>query len=446
MRGSNVAVVGAGYVGLTTAACLTSLGHRVVCADVGQKKVDMLRRGEATIQEPGIAALIAEGLVSGRLEFVLGARAAVAEAGTVFLCVPTPMSAGGAADLRALEAVVTELRDVLSPGCVVVNKSTVPVGTAVRVGELLDRADVSVVSNPEFLREGSAVYDFLNPNRIVIGAAGHDLAGAERVAGLYEKIDAPVLVTDSASSEMIKYASNCYLATRLSFVNTIAELCEYLDADIDDVTTGMGYDERIGNSFLRPGPGWGGSCLPKDTVALLRTAESVGSEFPVLRAAIDANQRHQELVVDKVRKAVGGDLAGARIGLLGLTFKAGTDDLRDSPALAIAKLLAAEGADLAGYDPSVRGPVAGVTGQVRIVGTAYHAAHGAAAIVVLTEWPEFRALDWPRMAVRLGGRSVIDTRNHLDPLVLDRAGLSYQGIGRPVSRDGSRKPLPPLAA
>jgi UDPglucose 6-dehydrogenase len=446
MRASKVAVVGAGYVGLTTAVCLASLGHRVVCADVDPRKVAVLGRGKATIQEPGLTELLAEGLVSGRLEFVLGASAAAADADVVFLCVATPMSASGAADLTALESVVTELRDVLPPRCVVVNKSTVPVGTAVRVAGLLDRADVSVVSNPEFLREGSAVYDFLNPDRIVVGSADHDRIGAERVAKLYEKVPAPVLVTDSASSEMIKYASNCYLATRLSFVNTIAELCEYLDADIDDVTTGMGYDERIGNSFLRPGPGWGGSCLPKDTVALLRTAESVGSEFPVLRAAIDANRRHQELVVDKVRKAVGGDLAGTRIGLLGLTFKAGTDDLRDSPALAIAELLAAEGADLAGYDPSVRGPVAGVTDQVRVMGTAYHAAHGAEAIVLLTEWPEFRALDWPRMAVRLGGRSVIDTRNLLDPLVLHRAGLSYQGIGRPVSQDGSRKPLPPLAA
>jgi UDPglucose 6-dehydrogenase len=245
---------------------------------------------------------------------------------------------------------------------------------------------------------------------------------------------------------MIKYASNCYLATRLSFVNTIAELCEYLDADIDDVTRGMGYDARIGSAFLRPGPGWGGSCFPKDSVALLRTAESVGSEFLVLQAAVEANHRHQDLVVDKVRKAVGGDLAGTRIALLGLTFKAGTDDLRDSPALAIAGRLAAEGAELVGYDPTVHSPVAGVTDGVRITGTAYHAAQGAEAIVLLTEWPEFRALDWPRMADRLGGRSVIDTRNHLDRLVLRRAGLSYQGIGRPGVWDDRRTPLPPVAA
>ncbi|SEE13634.1 UDP-glucose dehydrogenase [Amycolatopsis lurida] len=431
--GAEVAVIGAGYVGLTTAACLSSLGHRVVCADVDQEKVDALRRGEATIREPGICELVVDGLASGHLRFVLGASAAAAGADIVILCVPTPMGASGAADLTTLESVVAEVRDLLPPGCVVVNKSTVPVGTAARVADLIDRPDVAVVSNPEFLREGFAVYDFLNPDRIVVGSADRDPAPARRVAELYEKLDTSVLVTDSASAEMIKYASNCYLATRLSFVNTVAELCEYLDASIDDVTTGMGYDERIGKSFLRPGPGWGGSCLPKDTFALLRTAESAGSDFALLRAAIETNVKQQELVVDKVRKAVGGDLAGVRIGLLGLTFKAGTDDLRDSPSLAIAALLAAEGAELTGYDPSVHAPVPGVTDDVRIAGTAYHAANGAAAVVLLTEWPEFRALDWGRIADRLHGRSVIDTRNLLDPHTVARTGLSYQGIGRPDS-------------
>ncbi|MGK4594270.1 UDP-glucose dehydrogenase family protein [Amycolatopsis sp. w19] len=441
--GVKVAVIGAGYVGLTTAACLSSLGHRVVCADVDQEKLDALRRGEATIREPGICELVVDGLASGRLDFVLGASAAVAGADIVILCVPTPMGATGAADLTALESVVTEVRDLLPHGCVVVNKSTVPVGTAAHVAHLIDRADVAVVSNPEFLREGFAVHDFLNPDRIVVGSADRDPVPARRVAALYEHLDTAVLVTDSSSAELIKYASNCYLATRLSFVNTVAELCEYLDASIDDVTAGMGYDDRIGKSFLRPGPGWGGSCLPKDTFALLRTAESAGSDFALLRAAIDTNVKQQELVVGKVRKAVGGDLAGVRIGLLGLTFKAGTDDLRDSPSLAIAARLAAEGAELSGYDPSVHAPVPGVTDDVRIAGTAYHAAKGAAAIVLLTEWPEFRDLDWGRIADRLHGRSVIDTRNLLDPLTVARTGLSYQGIGRP---GGTRVPAVAMAA
>ncbi|MFF3228247.1 UDP-glucose dehydrogenase family protein [Nocardia suismassiliense] len=425
---TTVAVVGAGYVGLTTAVCLASLGHRVICADVDPAKVKTLSGGESTIAEPGMCELVVDGLAAGRLNFVLGASAAVAEAEFVILCVPTPMGRDGAANLSTLESVVAELRHQLLPGCVVVNKSTVPVGTAVRINDLIGRDDVTVVSNPEFLREGSAIYDFLNPDRIVVGSDDPD--SAERVAALYRRLDAPVLLTGSASAEMIKYAANCYLATRLSYVNAIAELCEYLGADISDVTMGMGYDQRIGKEFLRPGPGWGGSCLPKDTVALLRSAQTVGCEFPLLRAAIDTNTRQHELVVDKVRHAVGGRLAGVRIGVLGLTFKAGTDDLRDSPALAIAERLVAEGADLRAYDPSVRKAVPGSTDGLRVMETAYHAAHGSAAIMVLTEWPEFRDLDWKRMAGLLVGRSVIDARNLLDPLVLHLAGLSCERVGR----------------
>ncbi|WP_158887955.1 UDP-glucose dehydrogenase family protein [Amycolatopsis anabasis] len=430
---SNVAVVGAGYVGLTTAACLASLGHRVTCADTDQAKVDTLRAGQATIREPGVRELLVQGLAADRLEFVLGAAAAASEAEIVFLCVPTPMGRDGAADLTTLESVVTELRDVLAPGCVVVTKSTVPVGTAVHIDGLLGRTDVAVVSNPEFLREGSAVHDFLNPERIVIGSEVPP--AAERVAVLYKELGAPVVQTDSASAEMIKYAANCYLATRLSYVNAIAELCEHLGADIDDVTRGMGLDQRIGPSFLKPGPGWGGSCLPKDTHALLRTAEALGCDFPLLRATIDTNHRQHELVVEKVRQAVGGRLTGVRIGLLGLTFKANTDDLRDSPALVIAKRMAAEGAELLGFDPSLPGPAPGTTGQMRVVDTPYQAADGAAALTVLTEWPEFRDLDWERIAGLLSGRSVIDTRNHLDPLVLRHAGLSCRQVGHPAPED-----------
>ncbi|TMR02275.1 UDP-glucose/GDP-mannose dehydrogenase family protein [Actinomadura soli] len=429
----NVAVVGAGYVGLTTAACLASLGHRVVCADVNLAKLDGLSHGETTIREPGLRELVVNGLETGRLRFVLGAAAAASGADVVFVCVPTPMGRDGAADLTTLETVVAELRDVLPPGCVVVNKSTVPVGTAVRTAELLGRADVAVVSNPEFLREGSAVEDFLNPDRIVIGSEVPEAAG--RVAALYELLGAPVLRTGPASAEIIKYASNSYLATRLSFVNAIAELCEHMGADIDDVRKGMGFDRRIGMSFLRPGPGWGGSCLPKDTRALLRSAEAVGCEFPILHAAIVTNVRQQELVVDRVRQAVGGRLAGVRVGLLGLTFKAGTDDLRDSPALVIAERLATEGAELLGYDPGVPSPVPGMTDRIRLMETAYHAASGAAALILLTEWPEFRDLDWERIADLLAGRTVVDTRNLLDPFVLNKAGLAHWCVGRPAPQD-----------
>jgi UDPglucose 6-dehydrogenase len=423
-----IAVIGSGYVGLTTGACLASLGHHVVCADVDENKVARLAAGEVSIREPGLPELVAQGLAAGRLRFVVGAAAAVGEAEVVFLCVPTPMGAGGAADLSAVEAVVREVRALLPPGCVVVNKSTVPVGTAARTARLLDRPDVAVVSNPEFLREGSAVEDFLNPDRIVVGCDAQD--AAERVAALYARLGAPTVLTDAASAEMVKYAANCFLAMKLSYVNAIAELCERCGADVLDVTEGIGYDRRIGQAFLQPGPGWGGSCLPKDTHALLRVCEEVGFEFPLLKASLDTNTRQQRRMVDKIREAVGGSLAGQRIGLLGLTFKAGTDDLRDSPALTVAALLAAEGAELIGYDPSVPAAVPGLTDDVQVTDDPLKVASGAAALVVLTEWPEFRLLDWSRLAELVERRIVIDTRNLLDADMLRRVGFEVRGLGR----------------
>jgi UDPglucose 6-dehydrogenase len=307
----------------------------------------------------------------------------------------------------------------------VVTKSTVPVGTAARVSQLLGRPDIDVVSNPEFLREGAAVHDFLNPDRIVVGSDAQD--AAERVAALYARLGAPTVLTDAASAEMVKYAANCFLAMKLSYVNAVAELCERLDANVGDVTEGMGYDRRIGQSYLRPGPGWGGSCLPKDVHALLRVSESAGFDFPLLQATIDTNDRQRERMVTKVREAVGGNLSGARIGLLGLTFKAGTDDLMDSPALAVADLLRAEGAELAGYDPALVGviEVAGVP----LADDAYQVAKGASALVLLTEWPQFRTLDWAKVAEMVEHPVVVDTRNHLDPDVLRRAGISWRGVG-----------------
>lgn len=423
-----IAVVGTGYVGLTTGACLASLGHRVVCADINEDKVEALQGGQVSILEPGLAELVAEGLAAGRLEFVVGARNAVPDAEVVFLCVPTPMGAGGAADLAAVESVVAEVSELLRPACVVVNKSTVPVGTAARTAELLGRADVAVVSNPEFLREGSAVADFLSPDRIVVGCDAQD--AAERVAALYARLGAPTVLTDAASAEMVKYAANCFLAMKLSYVNAVAELCERLGADVLDVTEGIGYDRRIGQAFLSPGPGWGGSCLPKDTHALLQVAAAVDFDFGLLRASLDTNTRQRARMVDKVRDAVGGSLSGVRVGLLGLTFKAGTDDLRDSPALAVAALLRAEGAELVGYDPGVRAAVPGMTDDVEVTDDPVKVASGAAAIVVLTEWPEFRVLDWGRLAEVVEHRVVIDTRNLLDADVLRRVGFEVRGVGR----------------
>jgi UDPglucose 6-dehydrogenase len=427
-----IAVIGSGYVGLTTGACLASLGHRVVCADVDEAKVARLSGGEVPILEPGLPELVGEGLAAGRLRFVVGAAAAVGKgadaAEVVFLCVQTPMGSGGAADLSAVESVAAEIRELLPPGCVVVNKSTVPVGTAARTAQLLDRADVAVVSNPEFLREGSAVEDFLNPDRIVVGCDAQD--AAERVAALYARLGAPTVLTDAASAEMVKYAANCFLAMKLSYVNAVAELCERFGADVLDVTEGIGYDRRIGQAFLQPGPGWGGSCLPKDTHALLQVCAAVEFDFGLLQASLDTNTRQHHRMVDKVRDAVGGSLAGQRIGLLGLTFKAGTDDLRDSPALTVASLLAAEGAELIGYDPGVPAAVPGMTDDIQVTDDPVKVASGAAALVVLTEWPEFRVLDWGRLAELVERRIVVDTRNLLDADVLRRVGFEVRGIGR----------------
>ncbi len=433
MFARRIAVIGSGYVGLTTGACLASLGHRVVCADVDEAKVERLRRGVVDILEPGLPELVAENQAAGRLEFVLGAREAVGgrdgePVEVVFLCVPTPMGEGGAADLAAVRSVAAEVRHLLPAGCVVVNKSTVPVGTAEATRKLLNRRDVEVVSNPEFLREGSAVHDFLHPDRIVVGCDAQD--AAERVAALYSRLGAPTVLTDAASAEMVKYAANCFLAMKLSYVNALAELCDVLGADVADVTEGMGHDRRIGQAFLQPGPGWGGSCLPKDTNALVQVAAAAGIELPLVSASISTNERQRQIVVDKITDAAGGDLAGRRLGLLGLTFKAGTDDLRDSPALAVARLLRAAGAELTAYDPGCPSAVPGVTDGVTVADEPLRAAKDADALVVLTEWPEFRSLDWGAVAGALAGRVVVDCRNLLDPDVLRRAGISWVGVGR----------------
>jgi UDPglucose 6-dehydrogenase len=432
-----IAVVGTGYVGLTTGACLASLGHRVVCADVDVSKLARLERGEVDILEPGLAELVAEGLAAGRLRFVHGAVTAVSgkdAAEVVFLCLPTPMGVGGVADLSTVEHVVDEIRHLLPRGSMVVNKSTVPVGTAVRTAELLERDDVAVVSNPEFLREGSAVQDFLAPDRIVVGCDEQD--AAERVASLYARLGAPTVLTDTASAELVKYAANCFLAMKLSYVNAMAELCERLGADISDVTEGMGYDRRIGQSFLQPGPGWGGSCLPKDTHAMLQAADAADFEFRLLRATIDTNTRQRQRIVDKVRLAVtgrrDGSLSRCRIGVLGLTFKPGTNDLRDSPALAVAALLRQAGVDLIGYDPALSAEAVGHPdlAGISLVDDPYLAAKDTDALVLLTEWPEFRSLDWATLSEVVRRPVVVDTRNFLDADVACRGGFEWIGLGR----------------
>ena len=420
-----VAVVGAGYVGLTTAACLSRLGHRVICTDIDEARVSGLQRGEIPIHEPGLAELVRAGLDADRLSFVRGSAAAAARADFVYLCVPTPAGAQGGTDLSYLEAAASEIGPSLAPGAVVVNKSTAPAGTTEMLQHALGRADVAVASNPEFLRQGSAVHDFLNPDRVVVGAA--DASVAERVAGLYSGVGAPVLITDPASAETMKYAANAFLATKLSFTNAVAALCEAVGADVNDVLEGMGYDPRIGRDYLRPGPGWGGSCLPKDTRALIDAAGAAGYDFALLRSVVAANEAQFTRIVDKVACRV--TLDGARIALLGLAFKAGTDDTRGSPALEIARRLTAAGAVVQAYDPAV--PASAAAEEIGIVAMsdAYAACQGAAALVVATEWDEFRQLDFDRIAQVMAQHHVVDARNMLDPAALERLGFTYSGLG-----------------
>jgi UDPglucose 6-dehydrogenase len=424
-----LAVIGAGYVGLTTAVCLAHLGHSVVCGELDQEKVARLSAGQPTILEDGLEDLLREGLASGRLRFVAGARAAVEGAAFVFLCVPTPQRADGSADVTILEAVATEIGPHLAHEAVVVNKSTVPVGSALLVERLLDRPGVAVVSNPEFLREGSAVHDCLHPDRIVVGS--DDQAAAARVGALFSATQAPLIVTDAATAETIKYASNAFLATKLSFVNAVANLSEAVGADVRDVLLGMAYDHRIGFDYLRPGPGWGGSCLPKDTRALLFMAESGGYDFPLLREVIETNETQLSTIMNKIRHALGGSLAGRRVAAWGLTFKARTDDRRDSPAIEIVTRMVAEGARVQAFDPTVTAAVAELPRGVDICADAYAACDGASVVVVLTEWEELRWLDFTKVRSLLAEPSVVDARNLLDPSALRRMGFVYVGVGRP---------------
>ena len=424
-RGYAVAVVGAGYVGLTAAACFAHLGHRVVCTDVDAERIAGLQRGEIPIHEPGLAELVRAGLDSGWLAFDCGSAAAAAAADFVYLCVPTPQGADGAADLSYLEAAAGEIGPCLRPGTIVVNKSTVPTGSAALVERIVGRTDIGVASNPEFLREGQAIDDFLHPDRVVIGS--DDRAVAQRVAELYSGTRAPLLITDPASAETVKYAANAFLATKLSFTNAIAAVCEAVGADVTDVLAGLGYDRRIGSEFMRPGPGWGGSCLPKDTRALLAVAEAAGYDFSLLRGVLAANEEQFQRIVDKVARRV--DLPGARIALLGLAFKAGTDDVRVSPALEIGQRLAAAGAVVQAYDPAVPASAVTAAAGISVVDDAYSACRGAAALVVATEWDEFAGLDFARVASVMVERHVIDARNLLDRAALERLGFSYSGVG-----------------
>ena len=424
-----IAVIGTGYVGLTTGACLSHLGHDVVCVDVDAAKVEALNKGEIPILEAGLDELVQEGRTSGQLRFVVGAAPAVADAEFVYLCVPTPQGGDGSADLSYIRDAAAEIGPHLPPESIVINKSTVPVGSTRVVEQALGRSDVHVVSNPEFLREGSAVHDFLHPDRVVIGA--DDQSAAIRVAGLYLGLAAPLQVTDPASAETIKYASNAFLATKISFVNAIAAVCEAVGADVNDVVLGMGYDKRIGDAFLRPGPGWGGSCFPKDSHALVKIAEDAGYDFDLLKGVITVNDQQFTRVADKVEQAAGGSVDGVTIAVWGLTFKARTDDLRDSPSLEIVGRLVERGAVVRAYDPAVdAGSDDARLHGIEVCGDPYAACDGASVLAILTEWDEFKWLDLDKVAEVMAAKRVVDGRNLMDRNPLVRRGFVLEGIGR----------------
>lgn len=419
----NVAVIGAGYVGLVTGTGLAYLGHTVRMGEADPNKLQMLSDGQVPFYEAGLDGMLSEGIANGLLTFHSDNKEAVAGAQVVFVALPTPPDEDGSADTSYIEGALDDFGPTLSPGTVVVMKSTVPVGSVARFQAYLDGfgVDATVISNPEFLREGSAVGDFLHPDRIVIGTRNQE--AAEVMLELYQSLQAPVVVTDPPSSEMIKYASNAYLATRITFANAIANLCESVGADVKDVLLGMGYDRRVGFHFLNPGPGYGGSCFPKDTRALVSIADDAGYDFSLLRGVIEVNELQRHRVLDKVRAVV--DLDGATIGLWGLAFKAGTDDIRESPAVFLAQELMEAGATVQAFDPEAS-PVDGV---IR-VDDALQAAKDADVLLIATEWPEFQAVDLRAVRDVMASPHIIDARNMLDPEGVRRLGMEYEGIGR----------------
>ena len=419
-------MIGTGYVGLSTGVGLSHLGHGVECVDIDVRKVELLKSGVSPVAESGMNEGIAQGISRGLLAFSSDTEGAVARAEVVFLCLPTPQGDDGSADLSYVESVARQIGPHLQSGSVVVNKSTVPVGTSVQVAQWLGRHDVHVVSNPEFLRQGTALHDFLHPTRIVVGGDNDD--AVQTVASLYTTVDAPLLTMNAASAEALKYAANSFLATKLTFVNAIADICELVGADIVDVVQGLGFDPRIGEQFLNPGPGWGGSCFPKDTRALVKIAEGNGYDFALLRGVIQTNDEQYERIASKVVDVCGGSVEGKVIAAWGLTFKANTDDLRDSPSIAILSILNNMGAHIRAYDAEARGVEQ--YPWVTRVDSALKACEGADALTVLTEWPEYASVEPTVVASLLRNPVVVDGRNVLDRDAWKAAGFDYRGVGR----------------
>jgi UDPglucose 6-dehydrogenase len=419
-----IGVVGAGWVGLVTAACFAELGHRVVVREILPEKVESLRRGEVPIHEPGLPELIERN--GDRLVFTSEMSELLDGPRLLFICVQTPPTYSGDADLSAVQHAVEEIGE--PDGRALVMKSTVPVGT----GRAIQREapDIAYVSCPEFLKEGTAVKDFLEPDRVVIGADADDEWAAEAVESIYEPLGAPIVRTDLSSAEMIKLASNAYLSTKISFINEIANVCDEVGADVTEVARGMGLDPRIGSRFLNAGLGFGGSCFPKDTQALKILAGNSGYHFQLLNAVIEVNDLQKRRVMAKLSKHL-DSLVGKRVALLGLAFKPDTDDMREASSLVLASRLEGEGASVVAFDPVAQGPAHELLPDVEMAGSAMEALEDADAAVLVTEWPEFAKLDWGEVARRMANPLLVDGRNFLDPKTVRDAGITYESIGRP---------------
>ena len=431
-----IAMIGTGYVGLVSGTCLADFGHHVTCVDKDQAKIEGLLAGRMPIWEPGLEALVKSNVDRGRLEFTTELGTAVDGADAVFIAVGTPSRRGdGHADLSFVFAAVEELAGLLKGPIVVVTKSTVPVGTGDKIAALLKEKGapegVSVASNPEFLREGAAIADFKHPDRILVGA--EDDRARECLAEIYRPLflnRAPMLFTSRRTAELTKYAANAFLATKISFINEMADLCEAVDADVQDLARGIGLDNRIGPKFLHAGPGYGGSCFPKDTLALLRTAEEAGVKQRIVSTVVEVNDSRKLAMADRVKAELGGSVDGKRIGVLGLTFKPNTDDMRDAPSVPLIQGLLAGGASVVAFDPVGREQAEPLLPGITFAVSAEEAADGADALVIVTEWDEFRALDLSDLAGRMRGKVLVDLRNIYDRNEALQAGLTYYGVGR----------------
>ena len=433
---ADICVVGTGYVGLVTGACFADLGNRVVCLDVDKRKIERLKEGILPIYEPGLEELVERNVRADRLIFTTSYEEAMDEVEFAFIAVGTPSGVDGEADLRYVRAVAESIADHADHPVIIINKSTVPVGTGDWVADVIRKRrgsndlEFAVVSNPEFLREGSAISDFMDPDRIVLGSL--DEEAANRVAQLYLSLRSTIVITDLRTAEMIKYASNAFLATRISFINEIANICEELGADVREVARGMGYDKRIGHAFLDAGLGWGGSCFPKDVKALAHMAVLHGTHPQLLHAVMDINRNQRRRVVMRLRKQLDG-LSEKVIGVLGLSFKPNTDDIRDAPALEVIHLLQNEGAIVRAYDPAAMENASKVLKNVTLCDGPYEVAEGADALVLATEWNEFKQINFNRIRDVMRQPVILDGRNLWDPEQMYALGFDYSGIGRAVS-------------